>query len=59
MQYDPYKDSPGLQRLRAFRVRLTKFAVIAVLLAVAVFGYMRAVDDFQARVEASTKEQRA
>lgn len=51
--------SPGIEALRTFRRRITKFAVISVLLAAAVFGFMHAVDDFNAAVQASQVEKHA
>lgn len=50
--------SPGIETLRTFRRRLVKWTIISTVLVAVVFGYMRAVDAFQARVSAAHVEMR-
>lgn len=43
-KFDPYEHSPGAATLREFRRRCTRYAVILLVAATAIFGYKALVD---------------
>lgn len=52
-------NSPGLEALRTFRRRLTKWTIISAILVAAVFGLMQIADTHLAEISAARPEIRA